>query len=333
MTAPALSIVIASRTGLGESGTILGWLGGQTIAARTEIIVVAPRGSIDPRGLEEIGGFHSVRLLELEAVENRGTAVAHGLLAASAELAGVCENHGFPAADTLERLTAAITDQDGAVAPAIRTANPETRRSLAMYLAAYGHASAPADPSPRTSLPFHNSVFRTAMLRRVGDALPALLSDESRLHGEILRQGLLLRIVPEAITWHVNESRWSRAVTDVFILGAKFGSVREARSSWLRRLAHLPAIPVIALLRFRSLLRIARRAEDTRDRIGWIVPMLAVTASSGALGEAWGAIRRPTRFPPDFDSHEFHIRGRLAGVAPTTPWLRELMARLPPNVA
>lgn len=330
---PRLTIVVASRTGLAESRPILEWLQGQTIAAALEVIVVAPHGLVSKEAIGEFDKFESLRLVELERIDQRGVAAAHGLLRARAPFAGLCENHAFPAAGTLEKLISDRDPRDAAVAPAIRTANPETRRSLAMYLAAYGHAAVPADPAPRTSLPYHNGVFRTEVLRELGDRLPDLMRDEALLHAELLRLGWQLRIRPDAVTWHVNESRWSRVVTDSFILGTKFGVSRGRASTTLQRVGYALAVPAILVLRLRSLVRMARRSEDTRTRVGWLLPMLVLNATFGALGEAWGGLRINTPVPPDWELHEFHMRGRLAGVPPASPWLRDIVARMPADLA
>ena len=329
---PRLTIVVTSRTGLEESRPILEWLRGQTIATALEVILVAPRGLVSQEAIGGFDGFESLRLLELDHVEQRGLSAAHGLLQARAPFAGLCENHAFPAADTLERLISDRDARDAAVAPALRTANPETRRSLAMYLAAYGHAAVPADPLPRASLPYHNGVFRSDLLRQLGDRLPGLMRDEAMLHAELLRQGWQLRIRPDAVTWHVNESRWSRVATDSFILGTKFGASRGRASTGPQRIGYALALPAILVLRLRTLVRMARRSEDTRARLGWLLPMLLVTAAFGALGEAWGGLRIEAPLPPDFETHEFHVRGRLAGVPPTVPWLRDIVARMPADL-
>ncbi len=332
MSDPRLTIVVASRTGFPESRSILEWLRGQTVSASLEVILVVPRGVVSEEELAQFQGFESLRLLELDQVDNRGVAVGQGLLRARAPYAGPCENHAFPDEDTLERLISDREDCDAAVAPAIRSANPETLRSLVMYLVAYGHAAAPADPAPRSTLPYHNAIYRADLLRALGGRLPELMRDEGLLHVELLRRGLRLRVRPDAVTWHVNESRWSRAVTDPFVLGAKFGTSRGRTSTMVRRIAYALAVPAIMALRLRGLVRMARRSEDTSARLGRLLPMLILAAGVAALGEAWGGLRIHAPVPQDFEWHEFHVRGRLAGVPPTSPWLQRIVARMPADL-
>jgi len=332
MTAPRLTVVVACRTGLPESRPILEHLRGQTLARDLEVILVARRGAVDPGGLAAFEGFESLRLLEVDRVDNRGAAAAQALLQARAPFAGPCENHAFPEPDTLEKLITEREPVDAAVSATMRTANPESLRSLAMYLGTYWHAAAPADPGPRDTLPYHNGIWRTDFLRALGDRLPGLMSDESRLHAEAIRQGLRLRVHPGAMTWHVNESRWRRAVGDPFILATRFAEARSRDWSWPKRLVYALATPVIALLQWRTLIKRANRLEDTRGRVAGLVPMLLLTALAFALGEARGYLFPGTPVPAHFEEHEFHVRGRLAGVTPGTPWLRDIVSRLPPDV-
>lgn len=333
MSVPRLTIVVASRTGLPESRPLLEHLRTQTLAGDLEVIVVAPRGAIDPAELAALDGFESIRLLEVERVTSRGEAAAIGLLQARAPFAGPCENHAFPDPDTLARLIADRDAEDAAVSATMRSANPESSWSLAMYLATYWHAAAPADPAPRDSLPHHNGIWRTDFLRELGDRLPELMGDESRLHAEARRRGLRLRVRPDAVTWHVNEARPGRGLSDPFILGMRYGAARSASLGWARRLLYAAAFPALALLHWRTLLVRAARTDDTRARAASLAPTLALTAGASALGEAWGGLFPRTPIPAHLEEHEFHLRGRLAGIAPTAPWLREVVSRLPDDLA
>lgn len=332
MNDPRLTIVVASRTGMRESAAIVRHLAGQTIASSIELIVVAPRGLVSAAEAGAVSGFAMFQLLEVDRVENRGLAAAYGLLQARAPLAGMCENHAFPSADSLERLILSHGPGDGAVAPTMRSANPETRRSLCMFTATYGVFEAPPDAASMEMLPLHNSVYRTDLLRQLGERLPELMRDETRLQAELRRQGYGLRVVEGAVSWHVNESRWVRVATDPFILARRFGAARAATWPWTRRGLYACALPVVAGIRFRLLLRVARRGHDTKARVLELLPMLAVFAVAGALGEAWGGLRPGARPSLAFEEHEFHIRGRLAGVPPTYPWIRDIVARLSPDL-
>ena len=132
--------MLAARTGLAELRPVIGNLHRQTIAPEIELLVVAARGEVRPEEIAAVSGFRSVRLVEIDRVMNRGTSAAHGILQVRTPFVALHENHGFPDADTLERLLEDRADQDAGVAPCMRTANPETRRSLAMFAACSSNA-------------------------------------------------------------------------------------------------------------------------------------------------------------------------------------------------
>ncbi len=329
MNASRLSVVITTRTGLPELRPVLSNLCRQTVAREIELIIVAPRGGVEPEEISAVEGFRSVTLLEIDRVVNRGSAAAQAILRARTPFVGLHENHAFPAIDTLERLIEDRSELDAGVAPSMRAANPETRRSLAMFLLAYGHVAAPAHPAPRDLLPDHSAVYRTEALQAFGDRLPGLMEEEIRLQRALSAKGLVLRVHPHAPTWHINESRWSRTFSDPFVVAMRFGADRAAAWGLARRVAYALAWPAVVALRLRQLVRMGRRATDTCERIGWLAPMLALAATVGALGEVWGYLAPETPMPRGFQEHEFHIRSRLAGIELEMDWIRGLVSKLP----
>jgi hypothetical protein len=197
-----------------------------------------------------------------------------------------------------------------------------------MYLVAYGHAAAPADRGPRSALPFHNAVYRTELLKAYGKDLPRLMRQESRLQAALIEAGHRLRVEDDAVTWHLNETRWGRAFSDPLLLGIRYAADRSEDWSWAKRFVYAMAVPAIAAVRFLDLWRKADSA-DTHGRRLALIPLLGLMAALGAIGEAWGYLL-PNRGPTfDFERHEFHLRGRLAGVPPRIAWVNELVADMP----
>ena len=70
--------------------------------------------------------------------------------------------------------------------------------------------------------------------------------------------------------------------------------------------------------------------------MGSIAPLLLLHGTTGALGEVCGYLGLgpgpDADFWRDFEDHEYHVRGRLAGVSLTDPRLRELTASLPEDL-
>lgn len=79
MTAPLLTVAIASRTGLPAARPLLAHLQHQTLAPRMVMVLVAPRGLVDLRELQSVHGFAEARLREVDRVETRGEAAGIAL--------------------------------------------------------------------------------------------------------------------------------------------------------------------------------------------------------------------------------------------------------------
>lgn len=333
MTAPLLTVAIASHTGLPEARPLLEHLRQQSLAPRMVVVLVAPRGRVDPQVLQAHRGFAEVRLREVDWVQTRGEAVGVALLEATTPFLMAHENHAFPDPGTLERLVMDRDPEDAAVAPAFRSANPETCRSLVMLLGTYGSVAFPIPPGDSNRLPYHNAVWTREALHQFGDRLPELLQDEGHLQEAVRATGARLRVHPSAVTWHINESRWLEGLATPFYLGRRFNGERALSWSGMRRCLHVVATPVIGGLVVVRLIRDARRIEDTRGRWPQLVPMMLVHAAAWAIGEAVGALTRVTSVPLSFEVHEFHIRGRLGRVRPRTAWVQAITDQLPVDLA
>lgn len=333
MTAPLLTVAVASRTGLPEAMPLLGHLRHQSLAPSMEVVLVAPAGTVDASALQELRGFAALRLREVERVEMRGEAAGTALLEATTPFLMAHENHAFPEPETLERLVRYHEAGDAAVAPALRSANPETCRSLVMLLGTYGAVAYPPPAGASDVLPHHNAVWTREALQQFGDRLPTLMRDEDRLQEEVRTRGGRLRIHPSAVTWHINESRWAEALITPFYIARRFNGERARHWTTARRLLHVLATPAVAGAVLLRLFRDARRIEDTRQRWPRLIPMAVLHAAVWAVGEAVGAASRLATVPPSFEAHEFHIRGRLAGVRPRQAWVRAITDQLPADLA
>ena len=77
------------------------------------------------------------------------TRTATAVVAATAPIVALTENHCFPDPDWAEKLVAAYDGDYAGVAPAIGNANPETTLSWAMYGAGYAKFSIEKPSVPR----------------------------------------------------------------------------------------------------------------------------------------------------------------------------------------
>ncbi|MGD2067778.1 MAG: hypothetical protein PVI57_03770 [Gemmatimonadota bacterium] len=332
-----MSVVLACRNGIGEATPQLRNLARQSIRDGFQVVLVAARGVVVP---EDLAAFPElrIRVLEVQEVNARGRAAAAAILRVRTPLVMLVENHSFLEADGLERLSRPDDwrERDAARSPVMRAGNPETLRSLAMFAMVYGHCTAPSSAEPVADLPHHNAMYRRDVLAELENELPGLLENETLLHRRLTAMGYDLRMVPEVQAWHINESRWRRAVSDPFALGLRYA--RDRRSGWspARRALYAAALPAVAGLRFRNLVGKARRARDVEAHATAVLPLLLLLSAMAAVGETAGYLGLgpvpESPFWKDFEKHEFHVRGRMAGVVPSEPRLRELLASLPPEL-
>lgn len=334
---PTVTVVLACRSGIEEARPQLRNLARQTLRDRMEVVLVAARGVIDQAELEAVDS-PTVRLLELDRITSRSRAAAEAVLTARTPFVILVENHSFLEPHALETLSRPQDweDRDAARAPVMRTGNPETLRSLAMFCFVYGHVTLPAPDTPVAELPFHNAMYRREILADLGDDLPSLMENEVRLHSRLIRMGYLLHLVPDVNAWHINEARWRRAVSDPFLLGLRYAQDRRVGWRVGRRALYAAALPAIALLRYRSLLTRGREIVDLQGRVGSAAPLLLLMSTAAAVGESLGYLGLgPTPGAPfwrDFEEHEFHIRGRMADVPVRDPRLSDLLATVPQDL-
>jgi hypothetical protein len=330
--APELSVILVSGGSLETLAVPLPGLRAQTIAKRIELIIVAERGRIDVADTAGIHGFHSVRLVEVDApIQSRGRAAGAAISAVTAPFFALHENHARFEPHSYERMLAAHTASTAAVGPAVRAANAEDPVGLVMYAIAYGFCAPPVDPGPRHSLPYHNAVFVTGTIRRLPGSLSDWFAREGRLHAALLAHGFELRLAPDAEVWHVNEARPRRLLSDSWWIGRMFGHARSRDWPVIRRIGYAALLPAIAATTWRRLFRDLRRTPDAARRLHtaalWAVP----AALAFAMGEVRGYVTTELPENPDFEKHELHVLGRLNGRRPELTWLREAVDAIPPG--
>src|SRR5262245_41441727 len=252
---PRLSVVVVTNTGLRSLFPILAALKDQTIASDIELILVGPQ--LDQNEIQVCceNVFGRVHGLSVGPIQNRGQAAARGIMAASAPFVALTENHCFPVSDWAERLLEGYDDSISGVGPSVVNANPESRLSWTMFALGYGNFAPTMPAETRYELPYHNSSYRTAVLKRLGNQLPELLADERRLFSELWESGAVLWFEPKAATRHLNEARWRLVSYITFYFGWRYaGARRESWPHW-RRGVYAVAWPFLALPISRNLLR------------------------------------------------------------------------------
>lgn len=323
---PALSVVVVTRDTFRTLRPILAAIAAQTIAARLEVILVAPRSASDAIPTDLTGAFHATQVVQVPAVGNRGAAAAHGVRLASAPIVALSENHCFPEPDWAERSLAAHHGPWVGVGPAIRNANPESLLSRVMHNFGYGEFPAQRPACSMEELPLHNSSFRREVLDFSLEELEHLLANERRLHRRLREAGHGLQFVPTVVKWHINEATWTLLIGMWFFGGWGYGTGRAPTWPAWKRAAYLLASPLLVLpvaanvwRRFPTIDPVPRSPA-----LGLVVLM---GAACHVLGECLAYLGAGRDEFPFVEREEFLIEGRLGGHALTLPHVAALVSQ------
>ena len=307
-----LSVIVVTNTGLRSLLPILAALKDQTIASDIELIIVGPE--LDQHEVEACCSnvFGRVHGLSVGPIQNRGRAAAHGIMAASAPFVALTENHCFPLSDWAEQLLEGYDDGISGVGPSVLNANPETLLSWTTFALGYGDFAPTMPAETRYELPYHNSSYRTAVLRRLGNQLPELLADERRLFSQLRESGVKLWFEPKAVTRHLNEARWPLVSNITFYFGWRYAASRRENWPRWRRGVYAVAWPFLALPISRNLLRKLTALKCTRTLKPGLIAHVWLVALFHAAGEAVGYVLGPRNSFPQVEHDEFLIKERLA---------------------
>ena len=194
---PALSVVVVTRDRFHTLRPIVDAFRRQTIAAKLELVVVAPDLEVGAIPADEAASFFSSQVVAVGPIANRGLAAASGVRAARAPLVALSENHCFPEPEWAERTLEAHDASCTAVGPAVENANPETSVSLTLHAAGYGMFQPGDEPGTREELPLHNTSYQRDVLLGFGEDLDYLLADERRLQQALVEADHTLVFDPD----------------------------------------------------------------------------------------------------------------------------------------
>jgi hypothetical protein len=324
---PTISVVIVTISGIAGLAVALPGIENQTIANQIELIIVAAKGHVQQEELGTIVNLHSVCLVELPEIINRGRDSAAGVAVANADYVAVHENHTRAEPETYERLLAGFDEDTGAVCPIIYAANSEMMWGRAMYCMAHGHAAPPLRSKTSPFLVLHHSMYRTSFIQKRAERLEF----EGEIQDELVASGMALRFIPGTVVWHVNEARPQEVLHDTFFLGRLFGFNRSHKMGMFEKLARAASWPLIVGMAAVRVISEARRSPEASNSFIASLPVYSLAGLAWGTGEALGYLTRQSPRTKQFDLHEFHIRGRLNGRVPAKRWLVEAINKLPPH--
>lgn len=290
-TPPAMSVVVVTRSGFWLIRRTVRALAAQTIAAGIELLIVAPSAAhVDDRGPSELDGFARVEIIATGApIASADQAAAHGLRAATAPVAAVCEDHAFPEPDWAAELLAAHDGPWAVVGGRLVNGNP---RSLLSWTNAIGvHVPELLNPhgEQRTPITSHNASYKTTILAEYGDRLEGFLGRDGGLQRDLLGRGHRVFLTTRARYRHLQPSRLGPQIVFQYNFSRCYAATRVRQEGWGpgRRLAYVlgsPLLPVVGL---------ARKVGPARHfgQFPRVLPSLVLVLLIAAAGEAAGYAR------------------------------------------
>ena len=287
-----LSVVIVAGSGPVGIARTMRHLRAQTARRRMEVLIVAESSA--GFDLAALGGgeIAACRIVEVGPITERGAAAARGMLAATAPIVGLIEDHSYPEPEWADALLRAHAGAWVGVGPAVSNANPESAASWVNYILGYGGFAPPVEAGERDLLPWHNSAYKRDVITAFGERLGPLLEWEGTLQADLRSRGHALYLEPAARTSHSNVSSvWSTVGLNLH-RGRILGAQRAERERWptWRRVLQAAAFPLFPLLQLRYLLPAMHRLPVPPALRPRVYLGLGATLGLLAAAEAWGLL-------------------------------------------
>lgn len=306
---PGLSVVVVTPHRFAQLRRTVRCLRAQTVAERLELLVVAPsEDAIADHAAGELDGFAAARTIPVGPIDNVDRASAAGIVAASAPVVAIVEDHGYPEPAWAEHIIAAHADDHAAVGAVMGNANPRRMLSWANLLLAYGRWTDARDAGDMDDVPGHNISYKTAALRELdgggdgggdGEASGALADRLGRagdLHDRLRARRARMRLDGRARIAHVNPSTVSSTAQLRFNAGRLYGAARARDEGWslARRLGYVLAGPLIPLVRLRRLHALWFGPDGAHTELApRVYPALLLALAFDAAGQMAGYARGP----------------------------------------
>jgi Glycosyl transferase family 2 len=289
---PLLSVVLATDT-YERVVSVIESLAAQTIAKKTEMVLVMTTPA-DASARMQLGKtFHSLKVIDIESIVPLARARAKGVRAAESPFVFIAETHAYPDPGLAEKLIAALSEEWSLAVPGFRNANPDSRLSWAGFLSDYGAWAETLPPGEIEIAPSHDAAFRRSVLLEFGDRLENALTFGDELYLTLRARGHRSYFEPSAGIKHVNINKFRSFVRERYFSGVLTGGYRSARWSLARRLAYAcgsPLIPIVILSRsWKGVREIGRRQSLPAGTISALVFGTTLKAAGELRGYLLGA--------------------------------------------
>ncbi|MEO1583150.1 MAG: Gfo/Idh/MocA family oxidoreductase [Planctomycetota bacterium] len=293
---PAISVVLVTINTVRSLDKVMHHLRQQTIAPKTEILIVGPNDeAFADLSDDDRGPLMRVTPVIAGEITDVDMSSALALAEAKAPYIAFLEDHAFPEPNWAETIVDAFdTFGTAGIGTAIENGNPCTVLSWANMLMSYGEWVAAQHAGPTLSVSRHNVAFKADVLRReYGEGLPHMMGRDGGLLGDLVARGHGYAIDPATHVRHLNPSTWSSTLELRIGSGRLFASSRMKRERWsnAKRWLYILGAPAIPFIRYRLLREalIGPGSDARRKRIGdKVVAALIVGCTLDGIGQLLG---------------------------------------------
>jgi hypothetical protein len=282
MTAPALSVVVASVNGLPYLGDCLEAL--DQNAPEAEVIVADWTDEPTRQLVRE--RWPEVKVLSFDAPTTVPELRAAGIFAATAPNIAVIEDHCDVLPGWAAGMVAAHAAGHSVVGGSIRNVRTRRVRDWAAFFCEYSAFMEPADGGVVGGLPGMNVSYDREALAAIDDLLRAG-HWESWLHPRLQERGFQLWCDPEIVLEHAKDFGFIEFVSQRYHYSRSYAGMRNAQLGW-KRILYALGSPLLVPLAYSRIARNVRSRPAYRRAFRRATPLILVYTIVWAIGEAIG---------------------------------------------
>lgn len=287
---PLMSVIITTGPGYESIRTTIKHLKKQTVKESLEIIIISPAIEWSAGVEAEFKDFYGTILIEADIDTELYDTWVTAVRRSNAPVVVFGENHAFPEPEWAEALIEAHKGPWAAVGCVIKNVNPDSVNSRAQLYMTYGPYTEPVESGEINDLPGHNTSYKRSILLDYGDELRNLLIRTNILHMDLRARGYRLYMENKARTDHVNVSKTSSILFDLFYNGQLYTAALAQYKRWSisKRILHSLLEPLIILKHFRGTLQSIRRAGQWNQLIPAALPIIVTGLAAHFMGKIRG---------------------------------------------
>jgi GT2 family glycosyltransferase len=287
---PVLSVIIACYRAAGTVARCLDSLQRQETRHPFEVVVVNSSPDATPQIIKR--DFPWVRCVEFASRKYAGDARNEGIAVARGRVIALTDADCVVAPNWVDAILAAHRAPHPAIGGAVANANPGSLAGWAGYLLEF-HQWLPSKPAGwMDDVCGANLSYKRELFDRLGWFISGTYGSDTEFHWRLARAGHRVWFDPSIRVQHRNIEDLGRLLTHEFEHGRCFARVRAGAQGFsvARRAVFAGLFPLIGVKLFLRAVRSAMGADEARQVVPRVVPMLLAGHAAWSLGEAAGYV-------------------------------------------